>query len=150
MIFDRKYGIKSFGFCHCSRSVIWRCIWSCHCDQPLASRGVTVMLRRPVRVTMTPDQFSARSMLQCGAIGSQTAPMEPYTVKKQIMPCHTINSSVGETCGWNAVEAAESTARLISAALGWNAVEKFSAAFQPLQPHFNRARKFLTLYLWFL
>jgi len=28
--------------------------------------------------------------------------------------------------------------------LGWSAVEKFSAAFQPLQPHFNRARKFLT------
>ena len=38
-----------------------------------------------------------------------------------------------------------STARLISTASGWNAVEKFPAVFQPLQPHFNRDRKFLTL-----
>ena len=37
-----------------------------------------------------------------------------------------------------------STARLISTASGWNAVENISAVFQPLQPHFNRARKFLT------
>jgi hypothetical protein len=34
--------------------------------------------------------------------------------------------------------------RLISVLCGWNAVEIISAIFQPLQPHFNRARKFLT------
>ena len=42
-----------------------------------------------------------------------------------------------------------STARLISTVSGWNAVEDFSAVFQPLQPHFNRARKFLTFAILF-
>jgi len=36
--------------------------------------------------------------------------------------------------------------RLKSTAHGCCAVEKFSTALQPLQPHFNRARKFLTYF----
>jgi len=43
-----------------------------------------------------------------------------------------------------------STVRLKSTAHGCYAVEIFSTALQPLQPHFNRARKFLTMFVPFL
>jgi len=46
--------------------------------------------------------------------------------------------------GWNRLKLLISTVRLKSTAHGCCAVENISTALQPLQPHFNRARKFLT------